>query len=111
MPQTTHDVGLALKWEDVDLEAGALSVRRLVSEDEGGPVIREETKTSPGRRLELLPVAIEALKGHRLRHTHVREPRAAEASLGDARARFHQADRRHIHPRLPHFAPRGRSAP
>src|SRR5829696_3346756 len=29
---------LALKWEDVDLEAGALSVRRSVSEDEGGPV-------------------------------------------------------------------------
>jgi integrase len=32
---------LALKWEDIDLEAGALSVRRSVSEDEGGLVIRE----------------------------------------------------------------------
>jgi integrase len=58
---------LALAWEDVDLEAGALYVRRSVSEDEGGPVIREETKTSAGRRLELLPVAVEALKKHRLR--------------------------------------------
>ena len=63
---------LALKWEDVDVEAGALSVRRSVSEDEGGPVIREETKTSPGRRLELLPVAVEALKRHRLRQNEER---------------------------------------
>jgi integrase len=63
---------LALKWEDVDLETGALSVRRSVSEDEGGPVIREETKTSAGRRLELLPVAVEALKKHRLRQNEER---------------------------------------
>jgi len=63
---------LALKWEDVDLEAGALSVRSSVSEDEGGPVIREETKTSAGRRLELLPVAVEALKKHRLRQNEER---------------------------------------
>jgi integrase len=63
---------LALKWEDVDLEAGALSVRRSVSEDEGGPVMREETKTSGGRRLELLPVAVEALKKHRFRQNEER---------------------------------------
>jgi integrase len=63
---------LALKWEDVDLEAGALSVRRSVSEDKGGPVIREETKTSGGRRLELLPVAVEALKKHRFRQNEER---------------------------------------
>jgi integrase len=47
-------------------------VRRSVSEDEGGPVIREETKTSAGRRLELLPVAVEALKKHRLRQNEER---------------------------------------
>ena len=63
---------LALKWEDVDLEAGALSVRRSVSEDERGPVIREGTKTSGGRRLELLPVAVEALKKHRFRQNEER---------------------------------------
>jgi len=63
---------LALKWENVDLEAGALSVRRSVSEDEGGPVMREETKTSGGRRLELLPVAVEALKKHRIRQNEER---------------------------------------
>jgi integrase len=63
---------LALKWEDVDLEAGAMFVRRSVSEDEGRPVIREETKTSAGRRLELLPVAVEALKKHRLRQNEER---------------------------------------
>ncbi len=63
---------LALKWEDIDLEAGALSVRRSVSEDEDGLVIREETKTSGGRRLELLPVAVEALKKHRVRQNKER---------------------------------------
>jgi integrase len=63
---------LALKWEDIDLEAGALSVRRSVSEDEGGPVMKEETKTSGGRRLELLPVAVEALKKHRFRQNEER---------------------------------------
>ncbi len=57
---------LALTWEDVNLEAGTLSVRHSVSEDENGPIIREETKTSGGRRLELLPVAVEALKKHRV---------------------------------------------
>src|SRR5215204_1854908 len=63
---------LALKWENVDLEAGALSVRCSVSEDEGGPVMREETKTTGGRRLELLPVAVEALKKHRIRQNEER---------------------------------------
>jgi integrase len=63
---------LALKWQDVDLEAGVLLVHRSVSEDEGGPVIREETKTSAGRQLELLPVAVEALKKHRLRQNEER---------------------------------------
>jgi integrase len=61
-----------LKREDVDLEAGAMFVRRSVSEDEGGPVIREETKTSAGRRLELLPVTVESLKKHRLRQNEER---------------------------------------
>jgi integrase len=63
---------LALKWEDIDLEAGWLSVCRSVTEDDSGPVIREETKTSAGRRLELLPVAVEALKKHRVHQSKER---------------------------------------
>lgn len=56
---------LALKWEDVDFENESLAVRRAVSEDESGLVLRDETKTSQDRRLELLPVAIENLQRHR----------------------------------------------
>jgi integrase len=58
---------LGLKWEDLDLDRGVLFIRRVVSEDEIGFVLKEETKTSGGRRLELSSVGIEALKRHRIR--------------------------------------------
>ena len=50
----------------MDLAAGSLAVRRTASKGESGTVLRDETKTSWDRRLELLPMAVEALTRHRI---------------------------------------------
>jgi integrase len=51
---------LGLKWEDIDLEAGTLSVRRTLSNGKFTP-----PKTAKSRRsVNLTPTAIEALKRH-----------------------------------------------
>ena len=63
---------LALKWEDLALDRGTMHVRRALSEDENGPVLRDETKTGNDRRLELSSVAIEALRRHGLRQKQER---------------------------------------
>ncbi len=54
--------GCGLRWEDVDLEAGRLSVRRALI-PHGDGVIVSEPKTAKGRRsIALDPGTIEALK-------------------------------------------------
>jgi integrase len=58
---------LGLKWADVDLEAGALRVRRTLTRS-GGKVSLGEPKTKKSRRtVRLTPRAVEALKRHRVR--------------------------------------------
>jgi len=55
---------LALRWEDVDLEARTLQVRRTVTRD-GGKLTVGSTKTAKGRRtVKLTQGATEALQGH-----------------------------------------------
>ncbi len=57
----------ALQWEDVDLKAATVSVRRTLV-DLKGEVYLAETKTKKSRRLIKLPVeAVEALPDHRKR--------------------------------------------
>ena len=56
----------ALKWEDVDLEAGMLQVRRTLSEPKGGYIF-EAPKSGKGRQIRLTQRATEALRGHRKR--------------------------------------------
>jgi integrase len=55
---------LGLKWED--LQGNTLLVRRTMSEVRDGR-IEEETKSGKGRRVELSPKALEALRSHRAR--------------------------------------------
>jgi integrase len=62
---------LALRWEDVDLEATkpALLVRRTLTRGENGRgwVAGTSTKSGKGRRVRLTWQAVEALKDHRKR--------------------------------------------
>src|ERR687898_510742 len=55
---------LALRWEDVDLEARTLQVRRTLTRN-GGKLAVGPTKTAKGRRtVKLTQDATEALQGH-----------------------------------------------
>jgi integrase len=58
---------LGLKWEDVDVEAGTLRVRRTLTLH-GGKVALGEPKTKKSRRtVRLTQRAVEALRSHRTR--------------------------------------------
>jgi integrase len=57
---------LGSKWQDVDLGAGVMQVRRTMSESRVG-TIGEATKGGRGRRVELSQMPTEALLNHRER--------------------------------------------
>ena len=64
---------LALKWEDVDLEAGTLQVRRsLAGSREGNPVFTTPKTAKSRRQVRLTTGAAEALKRHRKRQLEER---------------------------------------
>ncbi len=67
---------LALRWEDVDLDAAkpALLVRRTITRGEGGRgyVMGKSTKSGKGRRVRLTRRAVMALKDHRKRQLEER---------------------------------------
>jgi integrase len=54
---------LGLLWEDIDLEAGMLQVRRTLSEARSGRIF-ETPKSGKGRQLRLTCKATEALRAH-----------------------------------------------
>lgn len=54
----------ALRWSDMNLDAGAIEVTRAVIIDEGG-ISEKATKTNRGRVIALDPVAVEVLLQHR----------------------------------------------
>ncbi len=62
---------LGLKWEDVDLEAGMLQVRRTLSEPKGGWIF-EAPKSGKGRNIRLTSKAVAALREHRKRQLEER---------------------------------------
>ena len=77
---------LALKWEDVDLDAGSgtLQVRRTLSETRSGRVF-EAPKSGKGRRIRLTRKAAEALRAHRKRQLRTY---GAGHAMGGSRARI-----------------------
>jgi integrase len=60
-----------LRWGDVDLEAGTLSVHRTLSGAKGGPTFTTP-KNDKARRVRLTPQATEALRDHRKRQLEER---------------------------------------
>ncbi len=62
---------LGLKWEDVDLDAGMLQVRRTLSEPKGGCIF-EAPKSGKGRSVRLTQRATAALREHRKRQLEER---------------------------------------
>ena len=55
---------LALKWDDVDMEAGTLKVRRTLTTAKGGPVLSAPKTRGSRRTVKLSPTALEALRSH-----------------------------------------------
>lgn len=63
---------LGLKWEDVDLQAATVQIRRQLQWIDGEPK-RTELKTTKSRRTVMLPsMAVTALKKHRARQAEER---------------------------------------
>src|SRR5215211_4491511 len=65
-----------LKWEDIDLDAGTLQVRRSLSEPKGGYIF-EAPKSGKGRSVRLTQRAVAVLKAHRKRQLEERMERGA----------------------------------
>jgi integrase len=63
-----------LKWEDLDLEAGTMQVRRTLSEPKGGYIF-EAPKSGKGRNIRLTQRATAALTEHRKQQLEVRMER------------------------------------
>jgi integrase len=55
---------LGLKWEDVDLEAGSLQVRRTLTTAKGGPVLSAPKTKGSRRSVKLSQKALGALRSH-----------------------------------------------
>src|SRR5579871_952016 len=56
---------LGLKWQDIDLEQGALQVRRTLGRVKGQGFVESEPKSAKGRRhIVLAPAAVQALRRH-----------------------------------------------
>ena len=63
---------LGLRWDDVDLEAGRLSVRRTLSGAKGGPTFTTP-KNDKSSSVRLTAKAVEGLRAHRERQLEERE--------------------------------------
>jgi integrase len=90
---------LGLRWHDVDLEVGQLTVRHVLTVVEGRPVVTEP-KTKKGRRTIALDGAtVAALRRHRVRQLEERV--AADVAWHDVAYVFTWQDGRPLHPQMP----------
>ena len=88
---------LALRWEDVDLETGTLTVRRSMQRLVGKGLVFDEPKSRAGRRTIMLPNGLrDALHAHRARQ--LEERLAAGTDWQDHGLLFAQVNGRPIDP-------------
>ncbi len=74
---------LGLKWEDVDLDRGIISISRTVVDIAGKAVLQDNTKTQASSRSMALPViAVEALHAQRARNGAARSGFVFGSSAG-----------------------------
>lgn len=87
---------VGLRWGDLDLEGGALSVRRAIASVDGAAV-EMEPKTAKGRRsIALDPVTVEVLRAHGERQGAERE--LVGSGWTETGAVFTYPDGRGLHP-------------
>ena len=55
----------ALRWSDIDLAGGSLTISRSVVEADGKILVEKDTKTHAARRIALDPGTIASLQGHK----------------------------------------------
>ncbi len=63
---------LGLRWKDVDLDAGRLSVRQTITAISGAVHVRPMTKTGKARVVDLDGGTVSALRAHRVRQAQER---------------------------------------
>jgi integrase len=64
---------LGLKWEDVDFEAGKISVQRTLSAAKNGSMFNSPKRNKSRRSVKLATLALEALRAHQERQSEERE--------------------------------------
>lgn len=86
---------IALTWDDVDLKAGTLAVRRTMTRDEDGrTIVGTRPKTRSSRRtIAIMPATVAALRAHRERQAARRK--IADAIWHDVGIVFDRGDGRH----------------
>lgn len=85
-----------MRWTDVDLDAGAIQVRRSLIQVKGGGLVFDDTKTARSRRtVHLSQYAVDALREHRQRQ---REERIAALGWADRDLVFASEIGTPIHP-------------
>jgi integrase len=63
---------LALRWTDVDLDDGKLTVARSLEQTKGGLAFKQPKTRSGRRKIDLLPQTIEVLKAHKAAQARAR---------------------------------------
>ncbi len=56
-----------LRWKDVDLDTGTLTISRAIVEAAHSVLVEKDTKTHASRRIALDPDTVDMLRGHRKR--------------------------------------------